>query len=1073
MDILPENKPQHVDSLRITVLKAANANGGRGVRKTLIQTVTGELSKLSSEPKITYWYRERHTVSRDIDALYEFITATAARVDCCLVTGEPCGGSPLEQPALRRKIAREGAPATLAEGAGAWLPVDIDHAAIDHPLDPLDPLASITPLVDAMGAPFNNCSYVWQLTASARPGAKEISVRLYFLTDRPITNDDRTGLASAYNQGIKFLDPAIYQAAQPIYTAPPEIRGGKDPFPQRIGVSYGELDAVPWSEVPTPPPPMSATTARENDSAEWRSSQSIDDCLAKIGDHAGGEGCHKPILQAVWRMVRENWKPARIKAVIRATVRDPATVWNLTRAPGYIEGKISDHTLNDSIRGAATAIKTERQQAARSTQTRTPGRAVSLEAAQGQLTARINEWLQGKRKRVVVLSVPPGTGKTFTAAKVLREYLENHPLENLVWAFPTHKQGEEVAALLGSIGVKIDARVPDREGAAPLCARPEIIRAIDAAMLSAHTAGIACENEKGKCQYLQEGECQYFKQFTQGHRVRLIPQTTLTLSQARAIDATFRALSVGLVIDESPIDALIHHKFFDLSEVVGGEVIAEIINKLIANDRPTDPELVEYWITRLEEEKKARCEPVQIMHGPGAADDWGLLQELKTLEGRYIPKIRPVYNAAVRWLNGDKNVFWMSQDGQRVHVAWCDELPEFKTVLILDATPDEAGYRAIFGDDVEFIRIEVKQNLEIIQASDKPIGKTSLLNPEGHTLAQVAALAVSQGAGLITNKAAVARARAEGWIDDTTPTAHFNALRGLNNMKDLDVLVVAGRPEPPALAIEARARALYPREDLTFTGQYINAMDNGIVVASHPDPRCDALLRAARESEIEQGIGRLRAVRSPTTKRVFLLTNTPLPYPVQHARFNDVVMPGALARYMLKMKGVAVMSPGFMADTMPELWGDQRAAENWIQRTLKYSLPLLNRFNKHFEYFKFRRYGQKRHSFVLSLHDLSHTREELERVLQAPIVEIKPDTTATPEQEQPGEIIITLNQMRGDAPRAPDLSKPPDIVLRCGTVATATPLIDELRDSINRGWRLDCTHTPEGRGIIKWTRQRE
>jgi len=49
---------------------------------------------------------------------------------------------------------------------------------------------------------------------------------------------------------------------------------------------------------------------------------------------------------------------------------------------------------------------------------------------------------------------------------------------------------------------------------------------------------------------------------------------------------------------------------------------------------------------------------------------------------------------------------------------------------VLDGTADHETYRAILGDNVHIKRIHVKQNLDIIQAIDTPVGKRKLTDPK-------------------------------------------------------------------------------------------------------------------------------------------------------------------------------------------------------------------------------------------------------------------------------------------------------------------------------------------------------
>ena len=392
----------------------------------------------------------------------------------------------------------------------------------------------------------------------------------------------------------------------------------------------------------------------------------------------------------------------------------------------------------------------------------------------------------------------------------------------------------------------------------------------------------------------------------------------------------------------------------------------------------------------LEAEMKSRCVVELPTHGPDPAEEWALMQELSLLSGSKTPKYLPLYRAAIARVGGDTNVLWFGKaaEADAVFCAWQTALPTVERVLVLDGTADHETYKALLGDDVHIERIHIEQNIEIVQAQDLPIGKRKLTDPNNDgILAQAVALARSMGAGFISNKAAMEIARTRGYLPEGYPTGHFNALRGVNCMESLDALVIAGRPEPDALAVEAVARALWPREALTLTGAYRWGVDGIASVASHPDARCDGLLRSFREAEINQAIGRLRAVRSPTCKHIFLLTHTPTGLPVKSRLFAEIVLPVPMSRLLIAGGGVAPLAKELMSKLCPELWATPDRAKEWLKWNLKGALTLYKYIYKANAPFKFRLEGQKRHSLALSWRDDFDTWNGLEKLAGKKVVE--------------------------------------------------------------------------------------
>lgn len=954
--------------LSLTILRST----GAPVQKTLVLTPDGRVEVKGSYPhKTTFWLREVIRIGRDIDALRSALKGLSTRRDCCLVTGSAVGPLPLDTPARRLKAPRDDHPATLAECSAAWLPIDCDKIPLDSPLDPIDPEPAIASVVERLGQPFCSTSYVWTLTASASPGADRISARVFFLVDRDIDNAARKAWALGLNghTGVSLVDTALFSATQPIYTAAPAFIG-HDPFPRRIGVVYGERELLPWADVTIHENPQ-----RDYSGTEYRGAvhRSITELLAVIGDGPGQEGFHVPMRDAIWQMVWHRWIPERIKAVIRQTVF-AADQRNHDLA--YLERETSDRALAASIRGAAQRIA-ESGKPARVTQTRMVDDPVTLDEASRRIAEVTGEWVRGEGPTMRVLDVTVGVGKTHTAVE---QVIENLPAgANLLWAFPTHRQGQEVVDKLNKkhprFAIKIEARIsesPDRES---LCRRPDLIREINAAGLRPYTASLACKNGKDECPHFLG--CAYYSQFAGPERVRLMAHDYLQHTKARVFQQDFMESCVGLIVDESPLGKMVGHKSFALGPILEASgVLADVLRAWQAGGDVAD--LTE----ALEAEMRERCAQDLPTHTPKAADEWGLLRELKALAAKKKPSLGSLYRAVIARLGGAANLVWFGQkEGQdAVFVAWKHELPAVERVLVLDGTADRDAYAALLGD-AEVVRIHVQQNLEILQATDLPMGKSKLTDPKKPgTLAQVVALARGAGYGLITNKSAIDAAVDRGWLPDEHPRGHFNSLRGMNAMADLPGLVIAGRPEPDALVVEAHARALWPREALKLSGRYQWSQDGVSSVAAHPDGRCDGLLRMCREAEVQQAIGRLRAVRSPIRKRVILLGHTPTGLPVEARRFDDLVPPVPLARLLLAGNGVAPLVPALMSEMVPECWSSVDSAKAWLKRE-RVSLCLGRYIYKGNDTLKFRCEGQRCPSKALTWLDyVFDAWENLERL---------------------------------------------------------------------------------------------
>jgi hypothetical protein len=124
-------------------------------------------------------------------------------------------------------------------------------------------------------------------------------------------------------------------------------------------------------------------------------------------------------------------------------------------------------------------------------------------------------------------------------------------------------------------------------------------------------------------------------------------------------------------------------------------------------------------------------------------------------------------------------------------------------------------------------------------------------------------------------------------------TAHFGALRGLNSFSHCHTVVVMGREQPSAAAIETLTRPFTATDAEPFlpVGEYADQLrgrrlrdpvaPNVAEVQVHPDTRCQSMLEQVREAEMVQAIDRVRPVLNH--RRVFVLNHLPLDLTVDHA----------------------------------------------------------------------------------------------------------------------------------------------------------------------------------------------
>jgi hypothetical protein len=175
--------------------------------------------------------------------------------------------------------------------------LDVDGA----PLDPgLDVRGLVRAVLWAVGLG-EGVGVVWQWSASA--GLKDgLRGRLWALWSRPVSCEAvrrwllhlRGEPTSGRPGRVPWADPAPYATSQPVYTAPPRIVGGADPYPVRLVLVDGP---------PVDPAPVEAWAAGEAMRARLEA-QEREARAAALRERAGGGGgaSRRWLVEAVARL---------------------------------------------------------------------------------------------------------------------------------------------------------------------------------------------------------------------------------------------------------------------------------------------------------------------------------------------------------------------------------------------------------------------------------------------------------------------------------------------------------------------------------------------------------------------------------------------------------------------------------------------------------------------------------------------------------------------------------------------------------------------------------------------------
>jgi hypothetical protein len=358
----------------------------------------------------------------------------------------------------------------------------------------------------------------------------------------------------------------------------------------------------------------------------------------------------------------------------------------------------------------------------------------------------------------------------------------------------------------------------------------------------------------------------------------------------------------------------------------------------------------------------------------GTMTDKQIASILDAVEAREILKVYKLFRQIRREFNQQRdrlNSVWCEPDhlvmvnGQlerqpRVFVSAVrtPRLRKETPVLCLDGTGSIELNRKIFGDHMTCERFAAPRDAEVYQVTSKTFSRQSITgcdrsgNPRSaKNVAEAASLraqvieflAMLPGDVLLVSYKAVI----EALIDDLPPhvvTAHFGALRGLNTFERCETVVVMGREQPSAQAIEALTRPFTAADAAAFVpvGEYVLQSrgrrmrhpdaPNVVEAQVHFDSRCQSMLEQIREAEMVQASDRVRPIFNH--RKVFVLNNLPLDLTVDRAMTWPELRPGkfvqAFSRY-----GVLPLSAGDLTRCFSDLWGSQAVAEKALERVRK------------------------------------------------------------------------------------------------------------------------------------------
>lgn len=864
----------------------------------------------------------------------------------------------------RLKHDRDDQKAALRDGVVDVMPFDFDGAMFEgvENLDPVaDPEACVRAAIQRLPAAFHDASVWWTFTASQQPGrGSALRLRTVFLLSKPTPLINLRGFSRVLDLAL-HVDPGIYSGNQPIFITQPVFREGSDPLPQRRGFLQGAAERVELPAIVAPAAyPSAGYTARGGVYLP-----DGHDPLELIGDHEGGAGCYQGLRAASWHLVRlqgDTLAGEDIKALLRQ--RAASATWNESHGADYVRQQLTDARLDDLIRGAREKLDAK-QKLFYDIPPDYPARPMRRELAvamlHGVTNTVMNEAFADMTDTVTLLEGAAGLGKT---TKTLAENIKDGLILHMY--VPSFKLANELEALARSMGATVAVMKGrtredgDVDFPRQMCDKADLAEALAKKGVT-NVQSLMCMRVVGertvKCSSF--GHCGYARQFKTQAQVRVYTHAHLALEPGifeRDVPAPHLT-----VVDEDPIKALITEKSWPLADVrAAGGLVAEIA-EIVSAKLPLLHELRVRYDDAVEAVADALAEMEQVAlpilpnDHPAVA-----IKRIETL-GAPVSFVALLEGVLTALRSGEDHYtgVWLGADSDKkewLHLAHLRRpvrlLQNAGKVLLLDATPNVAALRQALGDKpLEVHEVNAERQAVVVQVFDTALSKTRLSN--NATLRQdliglVAASARQFGSvGVCGPKDVIGQMEstlATQVADGSVVMAHFGNLRGQDALKNTAVGIVIGRQLPRAYDVERMARAIWPHESLTLTGEYVqrpagyrmrDGSQVGVMVYDHPDARVAAVLRQICDAESSQALDRHRLVHRDVPKLILLVSNQPLDVDVDRlVELEHVVGRAGLASAVMEHGGVLPLGVQWLTENMPGL-SSRKAAEHWSARVAK------------------------------------------------------------------------------------------------------------------------------------------
>lgn len=857
----------------------------------------------------------------------------------------------------------------------AMFPIDLDGYPIDVEFDSESIDEIIQSIKNALGAPFDVTACLWNITSSAKRGAKKANIRLYYLLDTELTTKERKNLAQKINASAqkKICDENIYAENRIIYVAPPTVDNCADyEFSERWGYVNDARQIISYEEIKPTLNNLNNLNNNNDDNNKkctHASSRCFSEALSEFDDSK--KGLHAAQLQACIIGHREKIpREQAIRAIIDAT-RDAVKNGRLIRDPERIK---KENTF--SVLRSMWSWCVNKERARKEEEKNLPERKkyydensqkLTLEDGRKKIFAKINSFFNDKNdKPLTVIKATTGVGKTTTLVDAVKWTIKNsvERVGNIIISCKTNAQADELEEMFRGAAYRIKGRGETN------CKRSALLPLVAEAGLAEETHGTLCRRKvkdaQGReteqiCPYYQG--CSYQEQFSGSNinkRVLITTHDILTNSNNRIYHTNWYKGVTHWVIDENPIDIMSPEVLqsrklsdverFDASLFVVLQAIkakTSLVTTEATFFSEDENKFLCQVLNRSDKLKKARPHRIDV------ADD-NLADELRRLKIQNAGAIDfdPLVQQIKDYLH-DQSSSWVFRGGA---VSWL-QIPKLiplqnlaipsgaRHVLLLDGTADETILARVFdGIGIDFCSVDVHDHTTVYQVSDIQAGKRSQSETRNVRVLGLLEKLRSEGqkVAFITHSGTLASVVSRPTFRHGEPilTGTFGSVRGLNAMQEATALVTYGRTEPAAEVVEDTAQLLFGEAPPKVSGY--SFFRGGVV--GHVNPYADLILEHVRATETMQCLGRLRGVIHQG-KIAYVIANAPIPCRVVPTTLGELLPDAATAELLVRYGGVVPDSASLIhvqnADIFPKIrdaewYVASRKNDRKVQDTLIY-----------------------------------------------------------------------------------------------------------------------------------------